>query len=290
MQDSQTLKTHIADRLRELRKERGIRQKELDQLIGLPVTSISKIERGKREATAVEIVQICSVFGVTVQSFLDPDSPVVFVNEAKLVEAMRTMPAEDYDLIIDQIKLYQFKRGGSLLNVGRTDELPLVALTAEQMVAVWADRYAHEVFYLVMQAPVTRQQILQVAPEPARGRLDEVLVEFLRHELVEIGQDGLIAAKLADCRIDYTADSMNEAIELREFRQVSELFRKNVTDKKFMRQRAQATLFGLLTDEQIDDLKSRMRDLLTVARNHIASNRGKSVAKLRFRALKLLFY
>ena len=97
-------KTFIAQKIRSLRMAKGIKQAELDSEAGLPVSSVSKIERGIREATASELIRIAQVLGVTVDTFASGKSVFVYQEEIKVIEALREIPFEDYQRIIRTIE------------------------------------------------------------------------------------------------------------------------------------------------------------------------------------------
>lgn len=97
------LKT-IADHIKSLRKIKKITQAELDQMAELPVSSISKIENGKREATAKELVRIAKSLGVSLNAFSSNEDLFVYAEEVKVIEALREIPFEDYRQIIRTIE------------------------------------------------------------------------------------------------------------------------------------------------------------------------------------------
>lgn len=94
----------IADRIRSLRMAKSLKQADLDVAAKLPRSSISKIENGKREATASEIVRISQVLGVTLDMLVREDSSFVYSEEIKVIEALREISFEDYQRIIKMIE------------------------------------------------------------------------------------------------------------------------------------------------------------------------------------------
>lgn len=94
----------IASRIRELRIAKQMKQSELDKKAGLPRSSISKIENGKREATAVELVRIAKSLGMTLDILVANEDAFVYQEEIKVIEALRELPFEDYQRIVGQIE------------------------------------------------------------------------------------------------------------------------------------------------------------------------------------------
>jgi transcriptional regulator with XRE-family HTH domain len=90
----------IAERIRTVRIARGLKQAEIDNLAGLPISSTSKIERNMREATASELVRIAQALGMTLDTLLSGKSAFVYQEEIKVIEALREIPFDDYKQIL----------------------------------------------------------------------------------------------------------------------------------------------------------------------------------------------
>ncbi len=97
MQDSTQ---HIAARIKSVRLAKGMKQSDLDERASLPMTSISKIERGQREATASELVGIAKALGVTLDTLAVGSDAFVYQEEIKIIEALREIEFEDYKRIL----------------------------------------------------------------------------------------------------------------------------------------------------------------------------------------------
>lgn len=91
---------YIAERIRTVRIARGLKQAEIDNLAGLPISSTSKIERNMREATASELVRIAQALGMTLDTLLSGKSAFVYQEEIKVIEALREIPFDDYKQIL----------------------------------------------------------------------------------------------------------------------------------------------------------------------------------------------
>lgn len=96
--------SYIAGRIRSLRVAKDIKQAELDERAGLPKSSISKIEVGKREATASELVRIAQALGVTLDIMVTGKDAFVYQEEIKVIEALRAIPFEDYRRILGTLE------------------------------------------------------------------------------------------------------------------------------------------------------------------------------------------
>ena len=56
--------------LKELRRERGIRQVELAEQLGVPQSFVSKYESGERQLDILELRRICQVLGIDFDDFV----------------------------------------------------------------------------------------------------------------------------------------------------------------------------------------------------------------------------
>ena len=70
----------------------------------LPRSTISKIEKGKREATASELIRISQSLGVNLNVFSSNDSSFVYSEEVKVIEALREIPFDDYQRLIKTLE------------------------------------------------------------------------------------------------------------------------------------------------------------------------------------------
>lgn len=60
----------VGDLLRQVRTESGMTQMQFAEAIGVPQTTISKIERAHRDVTLLEFLAICAVLGVQPEAFI----------------------------------------------------------------------------------------------------------------------------------------------------------------------------------------------------------------------------
>ncbi|WP_448204694.1 helix-turn-helix domain-containing protein [Azospirillum sp. sgz302134] len=54
----------LRDILRELRQDKGLKQTEVAERLGLPQSYISKYESGERRLDVIEFIDLCAVLGV----------------------------------------------------------------------------------------------------------------------------------------------------------------------------------------------------------------------------------
>lgn len=94
----------IASKIKSLRIAKNITQSDLDMAAELPRSSISKIELGKREATASELVKIALALGVNGDTLLSSEDVFVYREEIKIIEALREISFESYQRIIKTLE------------------------------------------------------------------------------------------------------------------------------------------------------------------------------------------
>ena len=87
----------FGDRLRELRKERGMQQRELGDLYNLSSSAIGSYERNLREPTLELLLQLSEYFGVSVDYLLcrtdeQPSALTVSTAEYHLLQLYRGLP------------------------------------------------------------------------------------------------------------------------------------------------------------------------------------------------------
>ena len=96
--------SHIANRIRALRTAKGLKQSALDDIAQLPGTSICKIEIGKREPTASELVRIARALGTSLDGLVNGETNFAYNEEIKIIEALREISFEDYQRILRMLE------------------------------------------------------------------------------------------------------------------------------------------------------------------------------------------
>jgi transcriptional regulator with XRE-family HTH domain len=91
----------IGEKIKQVRKEKGLQQKAVALEIGLDQSNYNKIENGRREPSVEVLQKLSVIFGVTVDDLLNPDnnqpSPVT-VEDKTVTEKIRLIEQlEDED-------------------------------------------------------------------------------------------------------------------------------------------------------------------------------------------------
>lgn len=85
---------HIGTTLKTLRKEKGMTQRQIAELVNMHRSNYSKVESGERELSLEAISKIAQYFGLTVDELINFDNTVlqeVSVEDKALVEQIRLM-------------------------------------------------------------------------------------------------------------------------------------------------------------------------------------------------------
>ena len=76
-------------KLREIRKAKGLTQKELAEIVGVDTSSISKYEKGVAEPSYVVLKKLAGALGVSIDSFSDVEIKLGDTVQ-DIVDSMRT--------------------------------------------------------------------------------------------------------------------------------------------------------------------------------------------------------
>ena len=75
------------DRIRELRKQRGLSQAELGKILNIAQNTLSAYERGSRDPDTETLSQIAKYFGVSIDYLIGRDNTLSHKPEHKLTDA-----------------------------------------------------------------------------------------------------------------------------------------------------------------------------------------------------------
>jgi transcriptional regulator with XRE-family HTH domain len=65
-----TQRTKLQTLLKKSRQDKGIRQVELAEKLGVPQSFVSKYEAGDRRLDVLELRQVCNAIGISLQKFI----------------------------------------------------------------------------------------------------------------------------------------------------------------------------------------------------------------------------
>lgn len=88
------------------RKEKGISQEELSEIIGYSKNHISNIERGKYVPTTAFVFEICNTLGETPDYYLIGNATE---NTDKITSLIKTLPEYSQNILLKLIELYIFE-------------------------------------------------------------------------------------------------------------------------------------------------------------------------------------
>jgi len=91
----------IGDRLRLLRKQHALSQREVADAIGLPQSNLSRIENGKQRLNLTVLARILGIYQTSIQDFFAREDEArrsgesITSRERQLVESFRRLSPED---------------------------------------------------------------------------------------------------------------------------------------------------------------------------------------------------
>ncbi|MBO5098800.1 MAG: helix-turn-helix transcriptional regulator [Clostridia bacterium] len=88
-------------KLREIRKAKGLTQKELAEIVGVDTSSISKYEKGVAEPSYVVLKKLAGALGVSIDSFSDVEIEMNDT-EQEFLEHLRTN--RKFRILFDKLK------------------------------------------------------------------------------------------------------------------------------------------------------------------------------------------
>jgi len=115
----------ISQKVKKLRKQKGISQQELAKLLRVSRPTVSQVESGERKISADELVKLAEIFNISVEGLLDfKKEPQVILEESKkrksLKEQIRiNVPQKNLEKF-REVLLYILNKIGSKPNIGET--------------------------------------------------------------------------------------------------------------------------------------------------------------------------
>ncbi|MEM7244867.1 MAG: helix-turn-helix transcriptional regulator [Acidobacteriota bacterium] len=107
--------TKIGTRLRELRKNQRLSQREVADAIGLPQSNLSRIETGKQRLNLPVLMRMLGIYDVTLQDFFsqEPAPPALELapQEKQLIESYRRLTAEERQDVESYVDFKLFRSG-----------------------------------------------------------------------------------------------------------------------------------------------------------------------------------
>ena len=105
------------NRIRELRKEKGLTMKELGRKIGLAESTVSLYERGLHEPDHDTLRSLSAIFSVTVDYLLGNDVPAQVPAQEKAPstiddQIMRELEGADVELAREVLNFIRFRKQG----------------------------------------------------------------------------------------------------------------------------------------------------------------------------------
>lgn len=105
----------VADEIKQIRKDKGLKQKAVAVEVGLDQSNYNKIENGKREPSAEVLQKFSVIFGVAVDELLNPEdktqpTPVTLEDKTVSEKIRLVEQLEDKDVIYKMLNTMLTKK------------------------------------------------------------------------------------------------------------------------------------------------------------------------------------
>lgn len=90
----------LADNIKKIREDRGLRQKEISNAVDIGYTSYNKVENGSREISVKELQRLAEFYNVTIDQIINLDNDVpkeVIIEDKQAQEQLRLISELDND-------------------------------------------------------------------------------------------------------------------------------------------------------------------------------------------------
>ena len=95
MMNNSEILVFIGDRLRKIRKDLGVSQRDVSKTIGLPQSNLSRIENGKQRINLSVLTQILGVYRLSLNRFFSVDEEIAKPlddDERNVLATYRSLP------------------------------------------------------------------------------------------------------------------------------------------------------------------------------------------------------
>ncbi|MEP9373860.1 helix-turn-helix transcriptional regulator [Mesorhizobium sp. KR1-2] len=103
-----SVKTQLGQRLKAIRKQKGLTQDQLAERMGRSVDAISNIERGKSLPSFETIELLCDTLGIELKRLFDFEERKLSPRHTQLSEELQAVARElslsDLELAVEQVK------------------------------------------------------------------------------------------------------------------------------------------------------------------------------------------
>lgn len=104
----------VGQKIRQLRKERGLTQAELAHRIGVQQSDLCRMENGEYKVALDTLFRVLGVFGVAIGEFFRDETPPATPTEreAEILRLVRTLDDEGQRDVLDFVSYRAMRRSG----------------------------------------------------------------------------------------------------------------------------------------------------------------------------------
>jgi len=176
----------LPQKIKKMRLERKLSQEEISQKLGMSRPTYMQVEKGGRDLTIEEARKLASVFGLTLENFLNERGNVNFVLE----KPQKEMPKQDIRILIPRAKVDKFReillyilaKVGSKPNVGESVINKLLYFVDFD----YYEKYEEQIIgatYIKNYFGPTPCELLKITEDmKSRGEIEEVRSKFYQYD------------------------------------------------------------------------------------------------------------
>lgn len=104
----------VGQKIRQLRKERGLTQAELAHRIGVQQSDLCRMENGEYKVALDTLFRVLGVFGVAIGEFFRDEAPLATPTEreSEILRLVRTLDDEGQRDVLDFVSYRAMRRSG----------------------------------------------------------------------------------------------------------------------------------------------------------------------------------
>jgi hypothetical protein len=169
----------------------------------------------------------------------------------------------------------------------KTEEVPSIRLSPEQIEEIHADEYSLTLFYATRVEPLTLSDIKRQFPEPEPKKAQSVLDRYLKVGLIHIDADGRYYSNFPENYINYSDYRYDCDLEAKKDGKVFTIMKAFTGNKQYWKDKSYFSMDAFYTEEQTAEIQEMFRQIKLKSKEFANANaQRRSVKGLIFRRLK----
>jgi len=177
----------IGSRISSIRKAKGLTQEELGKILGISRPSVTQLESGNREVSAIELQKLATALQFSIDDFLSDNytmAPYAYIEDSRISTAVEEPPAErisEPGLNTEKFKnvlLYILERSAGKPNVGETVLYKLLYFCDFNYYEIYETHLTGARYKKLSYGPVPHDMQSIISKMASSGQLQKVKSEY----------------------------------------------------------------------------------------------------------------